>query len=63
MIKWIPNAHTKLDSVIGLRRAPIGYICEKPDYVIGMPEFMQVSGTTLPFPEEYGSISAVLILR
>ena len=63
MIKWIPNARTKLDSMIGSRGAPLGYICEKPDYVVTIPEFMQVSGTTLPFPEEYGSILAVLILR
>ena len=63
MIKWIPNARTKLDSMIGSRGAPLGYICEKPDYTVGIPEFMQLYGTTLPFSEEYGSILAVLILR
>ena len=63
MIQWIPNSQTKLDNMIGLRGAPLGFICEKPDYAIGFPELMQVSETTLPFPEEYGSILAVLILR
>ena len=34
MIKWIPNARTNCNNMIGSRGAPIGYVCERPDYSI-----------------------------
>ena len=61
MIQWIPNAQTKYDSMIGSRGAPIGYVCEKPDYSNPAPYFMQANGMVLPFPEDCGCFSAVLI--
>ena len=63
MIKWIPNAWTKCDSMIGSKGAPIGYVCEKPDYSNPPPDFMQMNGTFLPFPEDCGYVSAALIQR
>ena len=62
MIKWIPNDRTKCDSMIGSRGAPIGYVCDKPDYSNAAHDFMQDDNSmVLPFTEDCGCVAAVSI--
>ena len=39
MIKWMPSASTKIDSMVGSRGVPLGYCREKPDYSVPAPDF------------------------
>ena len=39
MIKWMPCASTKIDSMVGSRGVPLGYCQEKPDYFVPAQNF------------------------
>ena len=65
IIKWVPSANTKSDSMTGTRGAAIVYCCERSDYFVPAPDSIidWTTGHTLPFIEEGECVFAELFNR